>query len=168
MKKYQIHEVANECIGQLNNGVFLTTKDEDKLNTMTIGWGYMGIMWKRPIIVVAVRKSRHTYQIIEKAQDFTLSFPQKDSLKKELEYCGSNSGKDIDKFKEIGLNIIPSYHVTSPIIKECGLFIEAKIIYRNELDPSHFCSSEVASIYDKKDYHVYYHGEIVDVYKSNE
>ncbi|MFZ7133399.1 MAG: flavin reductase family protein [Eubacteriales bacterium] len=168
MKKCQLNDVAGECIEKLKRGAFLTVKGGNKINTMTIGWGFVGIMWKKPTVITAVRKSRYSNRLMQEAKDYTISFPSTDALKKELAFCGSKSGRDVDKFKETGLNIMPSYHVDSPIIKECNLFIEAKLVYRQEMDENLFYEQEQMAFYPTGVDHIYYFGEIVDIYQTNE
>lgn len=145
-------------------GAFLTVKSGDKVNTMTIGWGDIGYIWRKPVFMVMVRKSRHTYDIIEAAEDFTVSIPVNCDLKKELAICGTKSGRDIDKFKECNLSMENSNKVNSPIIGECDLQFECKIIYKQHMDEK-FLSSEInKSCYENGDYHTMYYGEIVDCY----
>jgi flavin reductase (DIM6/NTAB) family NADH-FMN oxidoreductase RutF len=89
-------------------------------NAMAIGWGQIGIVWGRPIFTVLVRPSRYTYKLIEEAGDFTVNVvpPQ---LKELVQYCGTTSGRDHDKFREKGLTAIPSSKIKAPLIKECIL-----------------------------------------------
>ncbi len=59
-------------------GFLLTCGDHaaGKFNTMTVGWGSLGCMWKRPMAMVVVRPHRYTYQFMEEYSDFTIShFP---------------------------------------------------------------------------------------------
>jgi flavin reductase (DIM6/NTAB) family NADH-FMN oxidoreductase RutF len=99
-------ELAMEKLHKV--GAFLTVKEGDRVNTMTISWGNIGFEWRRPIFTALVRKSRYTYDLIEKAESFTVSIPVKDNLKKELGFCGSKSGRDFDKFKECNLELVSS------------------------------------------------------------
>ena len=67
--------VAEDTIDKIKSGAFLTVKSGDRLNTMTIGWATFGVVWSKPIMMVAVRSSRHTFGIIEAARDFTVTVP---------------------------------------------------------------------------------------------
>ncbi|MDK2799486.1 MAG: hypothetical protein PWP27_873 [Clostridiales bacterium] len=145
-----------------SNGIFLTVKGE-KLNTMTIGWGFIGYMWRKPIFIVPVRKSRFTYGLIEKSDEFTVSIPF-DGLKKELALCGSKSGRDIDKFKAFGLTPVDGKIVNTPVINECDLHYECKIVFKQEMDPVNLDTAYDKSCYANKDYHTLYFGEIVACY----
>ena len=55
-------KIALETLENLG-GVFLISNDKESLrpNVMTIGWLELGIVWRRPIITVLVRPSRHTF-----------------------------------------------------------------------------------------------------------
>lgn len=166
MKKYELSDIANQFTKQLSKGALLTVKEGNNINTMTIGWGFVGIMWSKPTVIVAVRKSRYTYELLKEAKDFTVSFPPDNGLKKELSICGSKSGRDVDKFKEAGISIMPAYHVQSPIIKECNLFIEAKTVYIQEMDQALFTEGNSNNFYSNGDEHIFYYGEILDIYGS--
>ena len=58
----------------MNRGILLTTKGKGKVNTMTIGWGTIGIEWGRPVFVAYVRESRFTRQILDENPEFTVNF----------------------------------------------------------------------------------------------
>lgn len=149
-----------------DKGAFLTVKSGENINTMTIGWGSIGYQWGKPIFMVLVRKTRYTYNLIENSQDFTVTIPLSDNLKEELRFCGTKSGRDIDKLKACNLQIKDSNKVYSPIInKRDVLTYECKIVYKQEMD-NRLISPDVKEVYYKdNDYHVIYYGEIVDCYK---
>ncbi len=79
---------------QIMEGAFLTVKVGTELNTMTIGWATIGFAWRKPILMVMVRNSRHTFSIIEKAADYTVSAPN-GNMKKAIAFCGTKSGRDV-------------------------------------------------------------------------
>ena len=41
-------------------------------NAMTIGWGTIGVIWRKPIFTVLVRHSRYTYKLLEESDSFTI------------------------------------------------------------------------------------------------
>lgn len=148
---------------QIKQGAFLTVKSGEVLNTMTIGWATIGYAWKKPIMMVMVRDSRHTFGVIEKAADFTVSVPSAD-MKKEIAFCGTKSGRDVDKFKECGFKAAPSRQVASPILQIPGIHFECRIVYKNAVDPARL-TRDYDSIYPEKDYHTLYFGEIQACYE---
>jgi len=162
MKQIKFNEKAFELLEQLMKGAFLTVKDKDgNLNTMTIAWGSLGYMWRKPIFITMVRYSRHTYKLIENSDNFTVSFPLNGQLKEMLAFCGTKSGRDVDKFESGEITPLNSTIVETPVIKECDLHLECKIVYKQPVDPQYF-SEDITAIYgEEKDYHVLYYGEIV-------
>lgn len=145
-------------------GAFLTAKSGDRINTMTIGWGTVGYEWNRPIFTVLVRKSRYTFDFMENTDNFTVSIPLSKDLKKALSVCGSKSGRDIDKFKECNLTLENSKKVSTPIIGECELHYECKIVYKQEMNPEFLSKEIVDRSYADDDYHTIYYGEILATY----
>ena len=145
-------------------GAFLTVKSGDKINTMTIGWGNVGYVWNRPIFTVMVRKSRYTNDLLETSDNFTVSIPLSKKLKSELMVCGIKSGRKIDKFKECNLTLQKSKKIDTPIIAECDLFYECKIVYKQEMNPRLLSEDIVKSSYDNGDCHTLYYGQILETY----
>jgi flavin reductase (DIM6/NTAB) family NADH-FMN oxidoreductase RutF len=145
-------------------GAFLTVKSGDKINTMIIGWGNIGYVWNRPVFTIMVRKSRYTYDLIENSDNFTVSIPLSKGLKNAISVCGSKSGRDIDKIKECNLTLENSEKVDSPIIGECELHYECKIVYKQEMDPELLSKDVQKSSYSNGDYHTLYYGQIVATY----
>lgn len=139
-------------------------------NTMTIGWGFLGTMWNKPVAVVAVRPTRHTYHFMEAFPDFTITaFP--DTYAEDLVYLGTNSGRDGDKLAQTKLHAVAAARVGSPGFAEAELCIECKKIYWVDFDPSHFLDDTIQKNYPLKDYHRVYYGLIeavfgTEVYKS--
>ena len=88
----------------LNKWFLLTSGDYRKnhYNTMTVAWGYFGILWNKPCAVVFVRPTRYTYEFINKYDSFTLcSFNT--SYQDDLSLLGTKSGRDGDKIAETKL-----------------------------------------------------------------
>ena len=164
MKSVDYMAVAEAAIKKIKSGAFLTVRAGDRLNTMTIGWATIGFCWRKPVFMVAVRDSRHTFTIIEDAEDYTVSVPA-GNMKEEIMYCGTKSGRDGDKFEACGLKTIPGQKVASPVIDVPGIHIECRIVFKSAMDPVHL-SADYASLYPEKDYHTLYFGEIVACYET--
>ena len=158
-------ENADEVMAKIAKGAFLTVKAGDAVNTMTIGWATIGIIWQRQVFMVAVRDSRHTFQLLEKTDNFTVSIPSDSTCKDAVAFCGTRSGRDCDKFKECNLKQKPAEHVESPIIDIPGIHYECKIIYKSAMD-SAFMDGALDKLYSQKDYHTLYFGESLAYYES--
>lgn len=168
MKNVDYLSIAEEVIQQIKfKGAFLVakSKDDEKINVMTIGWAAIGYMWSKPIMTVMVRKSRFTHHIIEKAPSFTVSIPG-NNLEEVLNFCGTKSGRDVDKFKECNLTIVPAQKVDTPIINISGFHYECKIVCKSEMNPDFLCKEYKEDVYADNDYHTFYFGEIVACYKT--
>jgi flavin reductase (DIM6/NTAB) family NADH-FMN oxidoreductase RutF len=150
----------------LNKGwMLLTSGDADagKVNTMTISWGFMGTIWNKPVVIVAVRPQRHTLEFIEKYGNFTIcSFPE--HKRDMLSLCGSNSGREIDKIKECGLTAVPSVRISSPGFDQAELIVECRVIYKDVLKESNFLIPQIIDqCYPAKDFHHVYFGEVLNI-----
>ena len=164
MKSVDYMAVAEAAIQKIKSGAFLTVRDGQRLNTMTIGWATIGFCWRKPVFMVAVRDSRHTFTIIEDAADFTVSVPA-GNMKEEIMYCGTKSGRDGNKFEACGLKVAPGQSVDSPVIDVPGIHIECRIVFKSAMDPAHLVG-DLAPLYPEKDYHTLYFGEIVACYET--
>jgi len=89
-------------------------------------------------------KRRHSYELIKNAKDFVVNIPTREILK-ETDYCGNVSGRDVNKFKKTGLTPLPGKIVKSPLIKECPINLECKVIKDIELGDHNFIVGEVVS-----------------------
>ncbi|WP_144414728.1 flavin reductase family protein [Clostridium aceticum] len=163
-KEVKFTDVSKELLEQLQKGGFLTVKRDDEVNTMTIAWGSLGFMWKKPIFTAMVRYSRHTYELMESTKNFTVSLPLKGQLEKELKLCGSKSGRDTNKIQECNLTLKEGFLEDSVIIDECDLHLECRIVYKQGMDAATLSSEINDSCYANNDYHVLYYGEIVKAY----
>lgn len=94
---------------EVKNAVELFDKDwmtlavvkENDNNAMTISWGGMGELWRRPVVTVYVSSDRHTHSFMERNNYFTVTaFPEKS--RSALQYIGTHSGHDGDKIKAAG------------------------------------------------------------------
>jgi len=163
MKKVDYMAVAEKVMAQIKEGAFLTVKADKGTNTMTIGWGLIGYAWRKPVLMVLVRTSRHTYGFIEKASDFTVTVPTTD-MHEALMFCGTKSGRDVDKYKACNLELAKAQKVVSPIIKTPAIQFECKILLKTPMDPK-CLDKECQGLYPAKDYHTLYFGEIVECYE---
>lgn len=141
--------------------VLLVSQGKEGLpNVMAIGWGTTGIIWRRPIFIVLVRPSRYTYRLIEESGEFTVNIVPP-GLKEVVQYCGTVSGRDYDKFKEKQLTAIPSAKVKTPILKEGILHFECQVVHKNDLVSSEIAKPIISQFYPKGDFHRVFFGEIL-------
>ena len=70
-EKINVFEYSREILEALNKGILITSKYEDKVNTMTISWGALGIEWSKPMFTIYVREHRFTKSLLDKNPEFT-------------------------------------------------------------------------------------------------
>ena len=169
-KQVDAFDYAGHICKAMKKGILLTTKAGDTVNTMTIGWGKIGIEWNKPIFIAYVRETRYTKQLLNESGEFTVNIPVGEADSKILGYCGSKSGRDTDKIRDLGLTTVDSDVVQAPGIRELPLTLECKVIYRQKQDLSSLPQAVTDRFYPVvgedgfRDYHIAYYGEIVNAY----
>lgn len=151
-----------------NGGLLLVSVGADGTpNVMTVGWCAIGSLWSRPTLTLLVRPSRYTYSRLEETGDFTVNVPPP-QLSDATFYCGNVSGRDEDKLARLGLSVQPGQQVRAPIIDDCLLHYECRILHRADLEAEGLAQSLRDDMYDGGEYHRIYHGEIVACYGDEE
>ncbi len=131
-------------------------------NVMTASWGSIGVYWGLPMFIAPIRKSRYTHGCIKRTRDYTLNvLPRK--LAELATFCGTVSGRDHDKIAEANLTAARGLKVKSPIIEECVLHYECKVVHANAVAPRALVSEIERVHYRDADYHTYFFGQIVAV-----
>lgn len=144
--------------------MLVTGGNADGFNTMTASWGTFGVLWGKLVSQCFIRPSRYTYGFMEQGDYYTLCIFG-EGYRKALAYCGSKSGRDVDKVRET--NLTPAVHSTGAIyFEEAELVFVCKKIYYQDFDSDKFLVPEIEENYPIKDYHRIYIGEIVDALKK--
>ena len=170
----EVFDHAKEIVSAIPKGVLLTTKNGDKVDMMTIGWGALGVEWGLPVFVAFVREGRFTREQLDASGEFTVNVPYGEFDKNILAYCGTKTGRDTDKASDLNLTLVESELVKAPGIRELPLTLECKVLYRQLQDkdaippfirekmyPAHLDSSNPGA---NQDYHIAYYGQIVKAY----
>ncbi len=92
---------------------------------ITIAWTGT-INSEPPMVYVSVNTSRHSHKLIKESGQYAINIPSAEQSK-ELKYCGTVSGRDVDKFKNTGLTPVPATNVQAPLIKECPVNLECQV-----------------------------------------
>ena len=159
IKPYDIRDNLFDTID--NEWMLITAGTPESFNTMTASWGTTGILWNKPIAICFVRPQRYTFQFIEKADLYTLTFFDRQH-KHILQHCGTTSGRDTDKIKDTGLEPVVSAN-GGIYYKQARLVLECRILYKDRIEENNFVVKEVIGRnYPSKDFHTFYIGEIVE------
>ena len=144
----------------------LTAGDRTSCNTMTIGWAQMGTLWAKPVCTVFVRPERYTYEFMESNDYFTVSVLPTD-MSKTLGFCGTKSGRDVDKIKECGLTV--AYGAGDvPYFEEAEWVLVCRKLYAQDMAGEFVNGDEdVLSFYGAHgNWHKMYVGEVVEALKK--
>lgn len=141
--------------------VLITAGNKEKVNTMTAGWGGIGIFWKKKAVSVYVRSERFTKEFMDSNEGFSItSFGT--GNREELGYLGKVSGRDEDKIQKVGFTT--AFEGEVPYIADGTMVLICKKMLNAKLSPDTFLdSSNDTFFYPKKDYHTLYIAEIEKV-----
>jgi len=157
---YEIKDNVFTAIGK--DWMLLTAGNREHFNTMTVSWGFLGVIWRDPTVEVFVRPQRYTREFMDGGDVFTLSVLPEE-YRDALNFCGSKSGREFDKCKETGLT--PAFGKEGGVyFEQARLALVCRKIYVNEIRPACFLDESIASHYALKDYHKRYFGKIEHVY----
>ena len=154
----QLSDNPFQAIGR--DAMLITAGPLAAFNTMTASWGALGHIWGKDVAFCVIRPQRYTFGFMEQAGHFTLSFFDA-AHKKALDYCGSHSGRDVDKIAATGLT--PIAGATGAVyFAEARLVLECRKLYAQDLTEASFVDPTIPpQAYSKGDFHRMYVGEIV-------
>lgn len=118
-------EVKNDRYINPEPYVIVTCRDEKGMdNALSIGFA-ANVSFKPQVIMIAVLDERYSYNILMKQNEFVVNIPTQNQ-KDMIEYMGSKSGKNTNKLEHIEL--MEADKINAPLIKECPVNFECKII----------------------------------------
>jgi flavin reductase (DIM6/NTAB) family NADH-FMN oxidoreductase RutF len=118
--------------------------NSDQYNIITISW--TGTICTDPAMCyISVRPGRYSYNIIKENGEFVINLTTKE-LAFAADWCGVKSGKNFNKFKEMGLTPVPASIVKAPLIEESPVNIECVVKEIKELGSHHMFLSEVVAV----------------------
>jgi flavin reductase (DIM6/NTAB) family NADH-FMN oxidoreductase RutF len=117
---------------------------EWKPNLITIAWAG-NVCSDPPMLSISVRPGRYSYEIIRTTREFVVNIP---SLRqaRAVDWCGVVSGRDVDKFSGAGLTPAPALKVHAPIVLECPLNIECRVLQSLELGSHTMFVAQVVAV----------------------
>ena len=105
--------------------VMVSCGDMKNANIITVAW--TGIINTNPAMCyISVRPERFSFGIIKKNKEFVINLTTKE-LARITDWCGVKSGRDFDKFKEMGLTKEKATIVKAPMIAESPISVECKV-----------------------------------------
>ena len=108
-----------------NPVMLVSASDGERESIITLAWGGTASS-SPPYVSIAIRKERFSYGLIKKSKEFVLNIPTIDQLD-SVEFCGTKSGIDTDKWKECNFTKGKSVEVNTPFIVESPASLECKL-----------------------------------------
>jgi flavin reductase (DIM6/NTAB) family NADH-FMN oxidoreductase RutF len=169
-KEIKIDEFKFDAYNRLKNDWALVTakKKNGDINCLTVSWGAYGQLWGKPIFIAFVRPERFTHEFLVDADYYSVCFFNKEYQDKLL-YIGRNSGRNEDKIKKMGLNVINDNK--APYYEESALTYICKKIYVDDFKKENFIDNDIyKEIYEKAGAkcHTIFIGEIVSILKEED
>jgi len=162
LRKIEVEDLSDNCFKMIGTDwMLITAGTPENWNTMTASWGGFGVLWSKNVNFCFIRDTRYTFEFMNSHDLYTLTFFE-EKYRKALDYCGSHSGRDVDKAAETGLD--PLAIDGSVSFEQARLVMVCKKLYFQDFDPANFVDPQIHNNYVNKDYHRMYVGEIVASY----
>ncbi|MDO4757815.1 MAG: flavin reductase family protein [Rikenellaceae bacterium] len=124
--------------------VLVSCGDSEEYNLITVAW--TGTICSDPAMCyISVRKERHSHALLMRTGEFVINLTTR-KLARATDWCGVRSGRDYDKFKEMGLTAAPARHVGVPLVAESPVNIECKVKQVLELGSHDMFIAEVVGV----------------------
>ena len=117
----------------------------EESNILTVAWtGILNTV--PPKTYIAVRPSRHSYQMIKERGEFVLNLTPA-SLVRAADYCGTYTGAKVDKFKKCRLTKAEAEEVSAPMIAECPLSLCCRVTEIKPMGSHDLFFADIVSVY---------------------
>jgi flavin reductase (DIM6/NTAB) family NADH-FMN oxidoreductase RutF len=105
--------------------VLLTTARNGRANVMTMSW-HMMVEFEPPLIACVVSNRDYSFAALRATKECVIAIPAVKLAAKVVE-VGNCSGRNVEKFKKIGLTPAPAKHVAAPLVAECFANLECRV-----------------------------------------
>ena len=122
---------------------------QEKPNIIAVSF-CMPVSKNPPLVACAISSKSLSCELIESTKEFIINVPT-NKLKKQVYFCGYNSGRSVDKFKKTGLTPKPARKVKPPFIYECIAHMECLLVEIFETGQKKLFIGEVVEAYADKD-----------------
>jgi flavin reductase (DIM6/NTAB) family NADH-FMN oxidoreductase RutF len=104
----------------------VTVDAQGQVDVMPAGW-CMVTSGRPPMLAVSIHPHRHTHKLLNEAGEFVIAFPSA-GQGPAVWYCGSHSGRDVDKLANTGLETLPAAEVKTPLLKGAVANFECRLV----------------------------------------
>lgn len=113
-------------------------------NVFTVAWAGI-VNTHPPRVSISVRPSRHSYGLIQQSGEFVINLPTT-ALARAVDWCGVKSGRDVNKFKAMGLTALPASQVSCPLVGESPVNLECKVFQQIPLGTHDLFLADVVAV----------------------
>ena len=99
-----------------------------------------------PSVGIAVGRGQYSLGLITQTGDFGVNIPSADQLQ-QSDYCGSHSGRTMDKFEAVGFTPAAATLITSPLIDECPVSMECRLTHQVNLGNHDWVTGEIVAVH---------------------
>lgn len=140
--------------------LLISTSDGVHSTCMTAAW-FMPVSINPPLVAVAIAPQRYTFELLMKSKEFAIMVVPKDLVKEAIEVFGTLSGRDTDKFKLAGVEVIKGKSISVPVIKGTPLVMECKLVQISSVNDHCVVVGKVIEVYSlsNKEPVVYFKGK---------
>jgi len=104
----------------------VTIDQQGQVDVMPAGWCM--VTSGRPLMLaVSIHPDRHTHKLLTGAGEFVISFPAV-GQGAAVWYCGSHSGRDVDKIADTDLETVPAAEIQTPLLKGAVANFECRLV----------------------------------------
>jgi len=121
--------------------VMITTAGRERPNIMTMSWHTM-MEFEPPTIGCVISNRNYTFDILEETRECVINIPTVE-LAEKVVAVGNASGRKVDKFAAFGLTPMAASRVKAPLIDECYVNLECRVIDTEMVAPYSFFVLEV-------------------------
>lgn len=131
--------------------VMVSMADRDgKYNIITIAWAGT-VCTDPPMVSISVRPERYSYSILRESGEFVINLTTR-KLVYATDYCGVKSGRDVDKFRELGLTPAAAAKVGAPMIGESPVNLECRVNQILDLGSHAMFLAEIVAVHAEEQY----------------
>ncbi|MBO4220787.1 MAG: flavin reductase family protein [Clostridia bacterium] len=122
----------------------VSVSDGKKDNIITVAW--TGIICSEPAkTYISVRPERFSFDMIRKSGEFVINLTSA-SLVRAADYCGTHTGRKVDKFEKCSLTRQKASEVSCPLIGESPVSLECRVSDVIELGSHHMFLADIVAV----------------------
>lgn len=114
-------------------------------NIITVAWAGT-VCTNPPMVSISVRPDRYSYHMLMESGEFVINLTTEE-LCRAADYCGVKSGREVDKFQQLGLIKEEASVVSAPMIGQSPVNIECRVVRVEELGSHHMFLARVEAVH---------------------